>query len=538
MASGPTITAKFLADTSELTNGIDKATSTASGKMSGFAKTAAVAVGGAFVADKVLDFGKASVEAAAADAEAQSKLAAALKSTAGATDAQVAGAENFISKLSQSAAIADDDLRPALSTLARGFKDTGKAQDALTLATDVAAGTGKDLSTVTEAMMKAANGQTGALGRLGIATKDANGHALSLDEIMGNLATTFKGQASTAANSTAGQMRKAKIAMGEMQETIGAALIPIIGKLAGFLNGTLFPALTSVFGWLMDHKAVIVAAVIGIGAVVLPLFLSWAVAAGAAAVATIAAAAPFILIGAAVAALAYLIISNWDTIKAATQAAFDLVLGIIQGVWHWISENWPLLLAILTGPIGLAVDFIVQHWDTILNAIKGVWNWLQGTWSSVTGFITGPIQSAVDWIAGVPETVLGFFRGLVTDIGDVFTDIGSAISGAFKVAFNAVAGFWNRTVGSIGFTVPSWVPGVGGKGFSIPDIPTLATGGMITSTGLVFAHAGEVIAPIEKVPGFGGGAAIHIEYATFNDPVDVELLARQLEFALSAGLPV
>jgi hypothetical protein len=529
MASGPTITAKFLADTSQMTSGIDKATSDAGGKMSSFAKTAATVVGGAFVADKVLDFGKASVEAAAADAEAQAQLAAALKNTTGATTAQVAAAEDFVSNLSKSAAIADDDLRPALATLARGFGDTGKAQDALTLATDVAAGTGKDLATVTAAMSKGALGSTGALGKLGVATKDAAGHALSMDQIMANLATTFKGQASTAAHSTAGEMRSAQIAMGEMRETIGSALLPVIGKLATFLNNTLFPALSTAFGWLMDHKTVLVAALIGIGAVVLPLFVSWAIAAGAAAIATIAAAAPFILIGAAIAAVAYMIITNWDTIVAATKAAWDFVLGIVQGVWNWISENWPLLLAIITGPIGLAVDFIVSHWDSITGGAQAVLDWFANTWSTIYDHIAGPVSSAID-----------FIRGLFDDVVSVVSGIVSAIVGPI----NGVIRAWNALAFTIpSFTLPSFDLGpvhlggqtFGGARIDFPDLPQLAAGGMITSTGLVYAHAGEVISPIDKVPGFGG-PTVHIDYAQFNDPVDVELLAKHLEFALSSGM--
>ena len=66
-----------------------------------------------------------------------------------------------------------------------------------------------------------------------------------------------------------------------------------------------------------------------------------------------------------IAGVAYLIIHNWDTIVAATKAAWDAVVGAVQFVWNWIKDNWPLLLAILTGPIGVAVALIVTHWDTI-----------------------------------------------------------------------------------------------------------------------------------------------------------------------------
>ncbi|HKE74326.1 MAG TPA: hypothetical protein VKB57_11965, partial [Acidimicrobiales bacterium] len=131
MPAGPTIVAKFMADTSNLTSEVDKAASGSESKLTNFAKNAALAIGGAFAVTKVVEFGKASVQAASEDAAAQAQLAAALKNTTGATDAQIAGAEKFISNLSKQAAIADDDLRPALATLARGFGDTEKAQQAL-----------------------------------------------------------------------------------------------------------------------------------------------------------------------------------------------------------------------------------------------------------------------------------------------------------------------------------------------------------------------------------------------------------------------
>ena len=129
MASGPTIVAKFTADTSKLTSEVDGTAGKAGSSMSSMAKGAALAIGGAFVVDKVVDFGKASVEAAAADAEAQAQLAASLKNTTGATDAQVAAAEDYIANLSKSAAITDDELRPALANLALGFKDTEDSTD-------------------------------------------------------------------------------------------------------------------------------------------------------------------------------------------------------------------------------------------------------------------------------------------------------------------------------------------------------------------------------------------------------------------------
>ena len=169
MASGPTIVAKFIADTSAMTSEVDKAASGASSRLESFATKAAVAIGGAFAVSKVVEFGKASVDAAAADAEAAALLASTLKNVTGATDAQVAASEAFISNLSKQAAVADDDLRPAMGNLVRGFGDAEQAQQALALATDVSAGSGKSLESVSTALMKAAQ-RGSAQGAAGSAT--------------------------------------------------------------------------------------------------------------------------------------------------------------------------------------------------------------------------------------------------------------------------------------------------------------------------------------------------------------------------------
>ena len=66
--AGPTITAKFVADTAQMTGEVNKATDSMAGSLGSFAKKAALAIGAAFVIDKVVDFGKASVEVALAAA--------------------------------------------------------------------------------------------------------------------------------------------------------------------------------------------------------------------------------------------------------------------------------------------------------------------------------------------------------------------------------------------------------------------------------------------------------------------------------------
>src|SRR5215471_5856692 len=259
---GLDVVVRFLADASQVKDETDKVTSATGSKIKDWAGKAALAIGGAFAVDKIVDFGKESVKAAAEDAEAQSKLALTMKDVTGASDAQIKSTEAWISKASKQYAVADDDLRPAMSNLVRGFGSVQKATTAMGVALDVSAGTGKDLNSVTEAMMKAAQGNTGALGRMGIATKDASGNAMTMREIMANLATTFRGQAAEAADTTAGKMRAASIQFHEFQEQIGTALLPVMTKMADIFTNTVLPAISAVVGWIETHGNAVIAALI------------------------------------------------------------------------------------------------------------------------------------------------------------------------------------------------------------------------------------------------------------------------------------
>jgi hypothetical protein len=61
----------------------------------------------------------------------------------------------------------------------------------------------------------------------------------------------------------------------------------------------------------------------------------------------------------------------------------------VQDVWSFIKGHWPLLLGILTGPIGPAVVYIVRHWDQVKQGVHDVWGAIRGTWNKVINFLTG-----------------------------------------------------------------------------------------------------------------------------------------------------
>lgn len=476
MASGPAIIARFLADTSQMTDEVDKATTGAGAKIGDFAKKAALAIGGAFAVGQIVDFAKESVKAAAEDAEAAEKLAQTLRNVTGATEDQIAANEEFIGGLSKQTAIADDDLRPAMDQLVRGFGNAEDAQKALSLATDVSAGTGKDMTTVTQAMMKAAMGNTSALKKMGIETENADGSAKSLDEVMADMSETFSGQAAVAANSTAGQMRNAQIQFGEFQEQVGTALLPVLASLAGFLMDTLIPALGSIASWVIDNKDALIAGFVGlavvVGAVVIPAFITWATAAGAAAIATLAAAAPFILIGALIAGVAYLIIKNWDNIKlglmvlwdwiqtifgwivtgvttylgvlvAVYSTAWDVLKAVVTTLWDWIQTVFGWIVTGVGAYVGIVVAVYTTAWNLILAVVTTLWDWIQ----TVFGWIITGITTYVNTVVAVYTTAWNVIKAVVTTLWDwiqtVFGWIIDGIRRYIDTVTSVVTGAWD-----------------------------------------------------------------------------------------------
>jgi hypothetical protein len=181
--------------------------------------------------------------AAAEDQKSAALLARQLKVTTKATDAQVKATEDFILQMSLANGVADDELRPSLSKLVRGTKDITKAQKLLALSLDVSRGSGKSLSQVTDSISKALGGNMGALARLSPEVKQMVKDQKSLDEILQALGKTYKGSASTAANTFQGRMDRLKVAINETKESIGYALLPIFEKMVSFVQERILPVI-------------------------------------------------------------------------------------------------------------------------------------------------------------------------------------------------------------------------------------------------------------------------------------------------------
>jgi len=171
---------------------------------------------------------------AAQDQKSTKQLELSIKSATKATDAQIESVNDWIDTVQRATGVADDDLRPAYARIIRSTKDFDKAQRLLRLALDVSAATGKPLKTVTEALSKAYDGSTTAIGKLGLGYDKAKLKGMSFNDIQKDLEKRFSGAALDNAQTFEGTMARFSITMDELKETLGAAILPYMQKLAEY----------------------------------------------------------------------------------------------------------------------------------------------------------------------------------------------------------------------------------------------------------------------------------------------------------------
>ena len=246
MAGNRTLKLSILADVDDLNKKLkaangdvqDSATNMEKfGKMASAAFAAAAAAAAAYA----IKIGVDGVKAAIADEQSQLKLAQSLEKATGATKDQIAATETSIDKMARATGVADDQLRPALARLALSTNSTSKAQELLALALDISTQTGKPLEGVANALGKAYDGNTAALGKLGVGLSSAELKAMSFTDVQQKLTNLFGGAAQANAQTFQGRMDRLKVAFDEGVETIGYKLLPIIQSLIDIIVNKVVP---------------------------------------------------------------------------------------------------------------------------------------------------------------------------------------------------------------------------------------------------------------------------------------------------------
>ena len=235
-----TLSLKILADIDDLQKKLNQGEVEVKGfgdKVTDFGKKAgaAFAIAGAAAAAYAGKLAVDGVKAAIEDEAAQLRLASALKTATGATDAQIKATEDYISKTSLAVGLADDELRPAFQRLAVATGSVTESQKLLNLAIDISKGTGKDLGSVTEALSKAYAGQDTQLARLGVGITAAQAKTMGFKDEVELLSNLYGGAASRNAETFQGRIDRLKVGFNEAKEAVGMALLPVIERLIEYV---------------------------------------------------------------------------------------------------------------------------------------------------------------------------------------------------------------------------------------------------------------------------------------------------------------
>jgi hypothetical protein len=555
MAGSRTLKLSILADVDQLRRNLSSGSQevagfgdkvTEFGKKAGLAFAAATAAAGAYAIKLAVDGVKAAVE----DEAAQTKLAGTLERVTGATNNQIAAVESYITKTSLATGVTDDELRPALSRLIVSVEDTKKSQELLNLALDISAATGKSVESIALALAKAYDGNTTALKKLGIETqnettvikdnsaaKDAAERAqlaynlaidkygvssaqaqkaglvltqalekanevttanvkssLSFDQIIGQLSDKFGGAAAENADTFAGKMARLRIAFDEAKETVGAYLLQALTPVVTYIANTVLPRFDE-----FANKII---------TVVSPAIQSITSAVNTYALPGLRTLNDFV--------------SN--VLRPTLEAGFGPIINELRNSFREIANSLSLTnseFQYLKDAIGI----IIQVLRTFISLIgQGVADAINiATW-----FITNLIDN-FNRISPVVDSVYAKFRTFVTNVGTLFSTAFQPIVDVFKAAMNTIIGYWNRLDFRISFTVPDWVPVIGGDSWRsadlFPDIPYLAEGGIVTKPTLaMIGEAGpEAVIPLAKAGSMGGDINI-----TVNGAIDPESTARQI----------
>lgn len=423
----------------------------------------------------------------------------------------------------------------------------GMSTKMVELASDFASFHNADISEVLAAQEAAFRGEYDAVQRfvptinaaaveqkaLAMGLKGTSKELTAQDKALATQALLLEGAGAAAgdfARTSDGLANKQRIMSAQFEDLkakIGTALMPVMATLVDVITTKVIPAIGALGKWISDNKGLVIAAAVGITAA----FVAWGVAAAATAIAnftlatsTLAAIAPFVAIGAAVAAVSAAVIwayQNWDTFRGAVDAvagfltgtlwpALQSVAGFITGtlvpviaaVIGWFVE-WAAMVAETAGKIIGKIVEVVTFFATLPGRIGGA---ISGVVGTISGVFTSALETAKGIVTGGISAVVGFFGGISGAIGRAMSGLASAISSPFTSAFAAIKRLWNSTAGGFGFSIPSWVPGVGGKSFKIPS---MHTGGIVpggrTAEHLRLLQGGEGVFTPEQMRVLGLG---------------------------------
>lgn len=208
---------------------------------------------------------------------------------------------------------------------------------------------------------------------------------------------------------------------------------------------------------------------------------------------------------------------NISTIKSiAVQAAQKTAMiagAAATGVATAATWAFNAAMLVATSPITLtilaiaALIAIIVLIATKTTWFQDLWNFVWNSAKATTLAAWNAIKLGAQSLWSYMQRVWDYFLSIPGKIGNAFSAVTNFLTAPFRSAFSAIAGLWNRTIGRLSWTIPDWVPGIGGNSISAPKLPTFHTGGNVLRTGAAILQKGERVIPASRAGASGGGMA-------------------------------
>lgn len=216
------------------------------------------------------------------------------------------------------------------------------------------------------------------------------------------------------------------------------------------------------------------------------------------------------------------------------------VLGLATtATWLFNAALWasPITWIVLTIAAFVAIVIYLATQTTVFqDTWKAVWGFLK----EVGAWFAGPFA---DFFVRGWRLVSALFdmwwesvKKIPGDLKNLFSTITNVILWPFKTAFNLVVDAWNNTLGRLSFSVPSWVPGIGGNSFSAPRLTKYHQGGIVP--GAVGAETLAILQAGERVSPAGGHAEESVTLNAGGEFDEMVLSSIRRSVGLRGGDPV
>ncbi len=480
----------------------DKTSKAMRGVGSVIAKVGA-AVGTYMAVGKVIDFGSESVAAYNDSAEAATKLTTVMKQRMHASAQQISQISSLTAAQQKLGVVEDDTQTAGTQQLATFLNSSSSLKTLIPAMNNLAVQqngvnvTSENMVNIGNLMGKVMQGQTGALSRVGITFSKAQGEVLKYGTesqkaaVLAQVITDNVGEMNKAIAATPkGVMQQLKNTWGDIQETVGQSLmqvavklaptiqkiIPIISKLADFvapliaqIGDKLVPIVDNLFNkYLVPNLPMIMKAISGILGIAGQLYTS--------------VIAPIL----------------------------PVIMDVFAALMPLISSLVPILMPL--------VNLLMQLLMPILNSIAPLIQNLTPVIQFLANIIVSNLMNNLSLLMPLVQSIMGVFNNLIAFIKNVFTGnwsaawenvkniFGNLFSGLVslvKLPFNVIIKAVNSVISSVNkVKIPSWIPFVGGKSISIPQIPMFASGATVSKATLgIFGEAGpETIVPHNNKP--------------------------------------